>query len=935
MTAPEPPLPALLADYAKVIETHRDAVTRCDECGRAGPKEAFTPSEGFSDGSYRLLCKTCSERGGLRSCLIPGSIGLGLCGAGGLLVAAGYFLGWWLIGIPTVFTLVVLAVVLVMIVQFAAQQTAVWLLGGATFRRWVGPRWLLRIETYVTPQMAPTLGTTAGGTRLPGLVRTRMGLISLACPLTGVAILAAVAYRFAVDPPFDNRWVTWMDGAFALIAFAALFALLATTVAPRSVRIMIGGTLGLRTVARFSDEDLIGLAQLTWAWIAFARINRDQVPAAEAALKEGTERCGTGPMLRSVAASVAFWQSRFEEARAGWAARLPDQVTSLSQFTSLLGNIAAVDLLLGTAEARAEAMALADLAVSLYGVNPHYRAVRGFVLIESGQAEAGTALVRDALDQILEPPSRRLASCYLALAAVRRGETESARQLLDLVRSGGGSPALERVQRELDAPRSEPPPVVADAAVAPLVPPVEVTVLAPATPASVLPAFLTGYAEVIAGHRKATAICDGCQWPSPAADMAPVRRFVDHAKRRLCPVCRNRDWTWRVLTYEVLWAGIAALLGALIGAAVIDSDYWLAAGLASLVWAFASALVAISLHEFGHAIVAWLLGGTVTNIRIGTGRRLLRRRLGGTVLVWRAIPTEGWVRFGFLSDRLYRTRTALATLAGPLVNAVLIGAAFAWFRNSPPFRGRPFGWLDWAIVVFATANVFVLIASLTPVMRLPLFLSDGACLLIAAFMNDASVRSRVRYDARQAAEARREAGDLTGAEAVLQREVDSVPDDPDLRSARAMVWFWQGRFSEARAEWASLLPNAVKDHVRLATLIRDVATADLLLGTYESRAEAVALTQLAFDLNGVDPQVRAAHGYALVATGQADAGAAWVRHTLRDIEEPPERRFATCFLALAALRRDDRDTARRLLAEVRARGGSPAVDRVQRELDAG
>ena len=47
------------------------------------------------------------------------------------------------------------------------------------------------------------------------------------------------------------------------------------------------------------------------------------------------------------------------------------------------------------------------------------------------------------------------------------------------------------------------------------------------------------------------------------------------------------------------------------------------------------------MHEFAHAVVAWLVGMRVSGITLGTGPRLFRLQLGGKFLETRAIPAGG------------------------------------------------------------------------------------------------------------------------------------------------------------------------------------------------------------------------------------------------------------------------------------------------------
>lgn len=91
----------------------------------------------------------------------------------------------------------------------------------------------------------------------------------------------------------------------------------------------------------------------------------------------------------------------------------------------------------------------------------------------------------------------------------------------------------------------------------------------------------------------------------------------------------------------------------------------------------------IVVHEFAHAIVGKLSGLTVLRIWIGRGKTLYRANLLGFDTEFKMIPIGGltFLTHGF-TEKL-RFRYFLATLAGPLTNAIILLAAweFAAWRN--------------------------------------------------------------------------------------------------------------------------------------------------------------------------------------------------------------------------------------------------------------
>ncbi len=71
------------------------------------------------------------------------------------------------------------------------------------------------------------------------------------------------------------------------------------------------------------------------------------------------------------------------------------------------------------------------------------------------------------------------------------------------------------------------------------------------------------------------------------------------------------------------------------------------------------------IHEFGHAIMAKLLGWRVERIVIGFGKVLAHTRLLGAPMEIRTIPLEGFVQIAPKTVTLARIKHALIYFAGP------------------------------------------------------------------------------------------------------------------------------------------------------------------------------------------------------------------------------------------------------------------------------
>lgn len=90
-------------------------------------------------------------------------------------------------------------------------------------------------------------------------------------------------------------------------------------------------------------------------------------------------------------------------------------------------------------------------------------------------------------------------------------------------------------------------------------------------------------------------------------------------------------------------------------------------------------------HEFAHAVMTWLLGGNVSDIKVGSGRHVWSRALGQTVVELRPFLGHGLVYMNFPTDRWWRTRMALVYLAGPVASTLIAVACVsaAWHVGLP------------------------------------------------------------------------------------------------------------------------------------------------------------------------------------------------------------------------------------------------------------
>ena len=85
------------------------------------------------------------------------------------------------------------------------------------------------------------------------------------------------------------------------------------------------------------------------------------------------------------------------------------------------------------------------------------------------------------------------------------------------------------------------------------------------------------------------------------------------------------------------------------------------------------------IHEFGHAMMAKLLGWRVQRIVIGVGKTLMNTRFLGAPMDVRSIPLEGFVQIAPKNLHLARIKHALIYFAGPGIELLAFFIIMSFF----------------------------------------------------------------------------------------------------------------------------------------------------------------------------------------------------------------------------------------------------------------
>lgn len=209
--------------------------------------------------------------------------------------------------------------------------------------------------------------------------------------------------------------------------------------------------------------------------------------------------------------------------------------------------------------------------------------------------------------------------------------------------------------------------------------------------------------------------CDVCQkQPRPDESLIVVSRSLSTRRLRLCAECAKKN-----AGHEVQIAGIVCVVTGLLMMATGRHAGAIASYGAALCCLPVLPIVAVLMHEIGHAVIAWALRYSVQEVCIGVGRVLFSLRICGIPVLLRGIPIAGYVRFIPPAVGRHRWRDALILLSGASVNLGCAAAVIWMFHNVDAFTDPPFGVCGVLGMFLLSVNAGVACSSLFPC-RLPL-----------------------------------------------------------------------------------------------------------------------------------------------------------------------------------------------------------------------
>ena len=326
----------------------------------------------------------------------------------------------------------------------------------------------------------------------------------------------------------------------------------------------------------------------------------------------------------------------------------------------------------------------------------------------------------------------------------------------------------------------------------------------------------------------------------------------------------------------------------------------------------------IAIHEFGHALAAWLAGLKVNSISVGTGPPLLFARCQGVrIEVRRYLCAGGLTRFRSRTGRRIRWRSAIAILGGPVSNLVTgaLGLAFCALLDDDQITTVI---AVGALAGFALGNLFTGVFNLISMKRgdAESVGSDGRQLI-----------GLLRSPTQQSGE---EPLVPTGAQVTLERDFSAAgeealrglkadPLDMSLLSyalhcvsraegdQTAMDCFDRHRDILARAEAAA--PERPAVSAGLPWVYTNVAWSALKSGAAERMAQAEDYSERALAALPENPESQGTRGAVRIAQGDVVCGMPLLLGAARHISDPIDKADFCTYLAEGERRAGDSSKA--------------------------
>jgi len=404
--------------------------------------------------------------------------------------------------------------------------------------------------------------------------------------------------------------------------------------------------------------------------------------------------------------------------------------------------------------------------------------------------------------------------------------------------------------------------------------------------------------------------CDICGATSNLDDtFVQKRKSFRRRKISYCPACWVKERESSFKSTFIIW-GILATLGVII-VAIDPKGGWFFLNIFIIIL---FAYIMIIPHELGHALVAKWLRRRVLKIIVGSGRLVRTIKMFGFIWEIRQFPVYGMTLSFATSARLYRLKQFLLVIAGPLVNLgfLLVAIYILQSRALSISLTRSLS----PVMCLVLANVLILVTNLFPYNtrlvygKLP---SDGLSVIMMPFLSKAKIEQILPLHYVFEGDEFLSKGQFQAAKACFEQGLTNYPDNSLIKINLGVACLELGEFKEARTIFKQLLEKDETDKLIHAIILNNLAFANILIDKQGLLEESNSLSAQAYQSFPWVPAFKGTRGTVLVELGKFDEGIALLKQAMEENEAPRDKAINAVCLAIAEMRKGNRDSARQYL----------------------
>lgn len=378
---------------------------------------------------------------------------------------------------------------------------------------------------------------------------------------------------------------------------------------------------------------------------------------------------------------------------------------------------------------------------------------------------------------------------------------------------------------------------------------------------------------------------------------------------------------------------VAILLMAFAGLILAD----LLRGPSPVKWSVLFVLMAWSpllvIHEFGHALAAYVAGWSVHRVVIGMGKTAVRFRIGSTKVAIKRIPLEGFVVPVPTDLRWARLKNAWIYMAGPGMEVLVLLACIA-LAGYPDILERSTSLSMIAYQSICVAVGIGLAFNLIPHRAADGIANDGLGMIASFGLSKSFFLRAMTRPLEEEVERLLERGEAERALGAARTALTAYPDSLGLRILSSLCLAAAGRCEEALAAFDALesAANANPPASRMA-LWHGRGKLALEVPERELLRDGELACDKALEADPDWPSCEVTLGCILVERGRIEEAMTRLNRALARVRDEHDQARAFGYLALAMQRAGERERAALYLDALRDSDPSPRLlARVEREF---